>query len=252
MSQTDPINIFDFDGTLTTQTWPKFWVWVKKFGYCGEKRNNELEKAIDEYRKNNKGNELEIFFGFFNNLLVNNHETITYEELMEGEKYIEYNVGVIEFIKNSSVKNYIVSGGLREFLQNLKIAKYFHGIYGTPLQHDEKGFIFGIGEVMTDDKKIIAIQDILKKNNRIEYDCHNVNYIGDGYSDATAMRFVHNHGGKAIFVYQPNKNDKYYDYNHKIYQTLNTDGIIDFYCMADYTNGSILSNILKREVKIWN
>lgn len=31
------INIFDFDGTLTTETWPKFWVWVKKFGYNGEK-----------------------------------------------------------------------------------------------------------------------------------------------------------------------------------------------------------------------
>ena len=28
----EPINIFDFDGTLTTETWPKFWVWAKKFG----------------------------------------------------------------------------------------------------------------------------------------------------------------------------------------------------------------------------
>ena len=28
--QTDlsTINIFDFDGTLTTETWPKFWAWV--------------------------------------------------------------------------------------------------------------------------------------------------------------------------------------------------------------------------------
>lgn len=34
----EPINIFDFDGTLTTETWPKFWVWVKKFGYSGEKK----------------------------------------------------------------------------------------------------------------------------------------------------------------------------------------------------------------------
>lgn len=49
------INIFDFDGTLTTEIWPKFWVWVKKFGYSGEKRNDE---------------------------------TLTYEELMEGEEYI--------------------------------------------------------------------------------------------------------------------------------------------------------------------
>ncbi len=45
-----PINIFDFDGTLTTETWPKFWVWVKKFGYSGEQRNDDLENALAEYR----------------------------------------------------------------------------------------------------------------------------------------------------------------------------------------------------------
>ena len=85
------INIFDFDGTLTTETWPKFWVWVKKFGYNGTQRNEQLEKALDEYRKLNTGNELETFFTFFNDLLVNNDEILTYEELMEGEQFIQYN-----------------------------------------------------------------------------------------------------------------------------------------------------------------
>ncbi len=239
------INIFDFDGTLTTETWPKFWVWVKKFGYNGTQRNEQLENALDDYRKLNTGNQLETFFCFFNDLLVNNNETLTYEELMEGEQFIQYNTGVTDFIKNTETKNYIVSGGLREFLQNLKIAKYFDGIYGTSIQHNEAGLISGIGEVMTDDKKILAIQDILRRNRRQENDCYNVNYIGDGYSDAIAMRFVHNNGGKAIFVHQPNKDDKFYHYNNRIYQTLNQDGIVDFCCVADYRDGSILSNILR-------
>lgn len=245
----EPINIFDFDGTLTTETWPKFWVWVKKFGYNGEERNDNLEKALAEYRKINIGNSLETFFGFFNELLVDNNETITYKELMEGENYIKYNIGVIDFIQNSCAKNYIVSGGLKEFLQNLKIAKYFCDIYGTPIKHNENGDISGIGEVMTDDKKISAILDILKKNNRHENDCRNVYYIGDGYSDATAMRFVHNNGGKAIFVHQPNENDDLYNYNKKIYETLNADGMIDFRCVADYRSGSTLSNILERQTE---
>lgn len=80
-SNLKPINIFDFDGTLTTETWPKFWVWVKKFGYNGETRNDDLENALTEYRKANIGNELETFFGFFHNLLVSNQEILTYEEL---------------------------------------------------------------------------------------------------------------------------------------------------------------------------
>lgn len=241
-----PINIFDFDGTITTETWPKFWVWVKKFGYNGEKRNDNLENALTEYRKKHLGNSLETFFAFFHDLLVNNNEVLTYQELMEGEKYIKYNPGFNDFIQNSSSKNYIVSGGLREFLKNLKIAKFFDGIYGTPVQYNTDGLISGIGEVMTDDKKLFAIQDILKKNYIEDNNCNNVNYIGDGYSDAVAMRFVHNNGGKAIFVHQPSKDDELYDYNNKIYKTLNEDGIVDFCCVADYTKNSILSNLLDK------
>ena len=243
----EPINIFDFDGTLTTETWPKFWVWAKKFGYCGEKRNNDLENALSEYRENHSGDELETFFGFFNDLLVENNETLTYEELMEGEKYIKYNPGVSDFLEKSSVKNYIVSGGLKEFLQKLKIAHNFDDIYGTPVMYNEKGEISGIGEVMTDDKKILAIKDILKRNNRQENDCHNVYYIGDGYSDLIAMKFVHNNGGKAIFVYQPNQDDALYHQSQKVYEKLNADGIIDFCCIADYRKGSTLFNILQRK-----
>lgn len=107
----EQINIFDFDGTLTTETWPKFWVWVKKFGYSGEKRNNDLETALENYRKTHVGNNLENFFKFFSDLLTQNNTYITYDELMEGEKYIKYNPGVIEFLNNSTSKNYIVSGG---------------------------------------------------------------------------------------------------------------------------------------------
>lgn len=242
-----PINIFDFDGTLTTDTWPKFWVWAKKFGYSGEKRNDKLEEALAEYRKINPGNALETFFGFFNDLLSKNGETLTYEELMEGEKYIKYNPGVINFLRKSLAKNYIVSGGLKEFLQNLKIANYFENIYGTHVRQNESGLISGIGEVMTDDKKILAIQDILKRNNRKGNDCRNVYYIGDGYSDEQAMRFVHTNGGKAVFVHQPNKNDELYKYNNKIYETLNVDRMVDFSYEADYRYSSMLSRALERQ-----
>lgn len=243
----ESINIFDFDGTLTTETWPKFWVWVKKFGYCGEKRNDDLEKALAEYRNLHDGNNLETFFGFFNDLLVTNNSILSYQELMEGEQYIKYNQGLIDFLEKSFSKNYIVSGGLKEFLANLKIAKYFKDIYGTPVQHNKSGLISGIGEVMTDDKKILAIQDILKKNNRQENDCRNVYYIGDGFTDLPAMKFVHNNGGKAIFVHQPHQNDEYYNYSMDIYKMLNKDGMVDFCCVADYRDGSILSNILQRQ-----
>lgn len=190
---------------------------------------------------------METFFGFFHDLLAKNGESITFDELMAGEKYIDYNLGVRDFIKESICKNYIVSGGLKEFLDNLDIAKYFNGIYGTSVKHNEQGLISGIDEIMTDDKKILAIKDILKKNGKQENDCSNVYYIGDGYSDAVAMRFVYDNGGKAIFVYRYDDNDELYDHNNKIYQTLKEDGIVDFCCVADYRNGSEFFNILQRK-----
>ena len=242
----EPINIFDFDGTLTTETWPKFWVWAKKFGYNGEYRNDNLENALAEYRRNHVGNDLETFFSFFDDLLVDNNEKLTYEELMEGENYIQYSLGLNDFIQKTNAKNYIVSGGLNEFLEHLKISKFFDGIYGTSVKHNESGRIIRIGEVMTDDKKILAICDILKRNNRKENDCRNVYYIGDGYSDAAAMKFVHDNGGKSIFVRQPNEDDELCGHNNKIYELLNADGIVDFSCTADYRDGSDLFNILKR------
>ena len=243
----EPINIFDFDGTLTTETWPKFWVWVKKFGYNGEKRNDALEEALKKYRQTHSGNMLETFFGFFNDLLIYNGQTITYKELMEGEKYIKYNPGALDFFKNSNEKNYIVSGGLKDFLQNLKMAQYFDRIYGTSLIHNAEGLISGIGEIMTDDKKIIAIKEILKHNSRLEDNCKNVYYVGDGYSDLIAMKYVHNNGGKAIFVYQPNQDDELVNHNKKIYEKLNADGIIDCCYVADYSPNSALSICLNRQ-----
>ena len=244
VANSEAINIFDFDGTLTTETWPKFLVWIKKFGFDGTHRNDDLENALSEYRKFHIGTHLGTFFDFFNHLLHENNETLTIDELMLGEKYIKYNIGLYDYLKASCAKNYIVSGGIKDFLCNLKISKFFSGIYGTDLTYNNKELITGIGKIMTDDNKIQSIKDILSDNS--VQTCQNVYYIGDGYSDKPAMTFIHNNGGKAIFVYHPDTNDELSDYNKKIYQDLNQTNIIDYCVPANYTPGSELSDLLLR------
>ena len=241
-----PINIFDFDGTLTNDTWPKFWVWTKKFGYSVEKRNDVFEKALAEYRKTHFGDPFVTFYGFFTDLLVSNNATLSYDELMQGEDYIVYNPGVVDFLKSTRYKNYIVTCGLKDFLENLEIARFFSDIYGTSAKCDSDCLITGIDNVLTHDMKIWAIQDILKQNNRKNNDCRNVFYVGDGFYDMDALKFVHDNGGKAIFVYQPNSDGSMSYETRKIYEAINIDNIIDFCCVADYSNGSMLYNILNR------
>ncbi|MCX4365557.1 MAG: HAD family hydrolase [Bacilli bacterium] len=247
MEKKDAINIFDFDGTLTTETWPKFWVWVKKFGFSGEARNDELEAELTKYRQLVSGSELETFFSFFNDLLVSHNETITLGELMEGEKYIVYNPGVLEFFAKDESKNYIISGGLKEFLEHLEIAKYFECMYGTSVKYDEFGNIIGIGKSLSDEDKVDAIKEILAINGRDENECNNVYFIGDGYSDYASLKYVHSNGGKAIFVHQETGDDTFYEYNQRIYQKLNQEGLIDYCCLADYRESKQLYKILKRQ-----
>ncbi|KAI4453701.1 atp dependent lon protease family member [Holotrichia oblita] len=247
------INIFDFDGTLTTETWPKFWTWIKKFGFDGTKRNENLEKALEEYRKQKTGDFLETFFWFFNDLLVKNNESLTREELLDGEKYITYNQGVESYFKESKEKNYIISGGLVEFIKGLAISKFFDGIYGTECIFNKNDFMVGIGEIMTDDKKVLAIQDILKRNGRAQNDCSNVIFIGDGASDVASWQFVHKNGGKSVFVHQPvGKEDEWHNQLETVYQGLNEKGIIDYKCVADYRIGSDLTKILNGTAKSTN
>ncbi len=245
--KTQYINIFDFDGTLTNDTWPKFWVWVKRFGYQGISRNADLEGALAEYRSKNAGNPLETFYAFFNHLLVSNNATITLDELMEGEQYIVYNPGVLEFLESSEIKSYVITGGLKDFVRNLSIAKYFEGVYGTSVIFDQEGRIPGIGEAVTDDKKVDAIREILRINGRVAEDCRGVTFVGDGYSDADSLKFVHEHGGIAIFVHQPDNNDFYFEHNRQVYESLNKDGMIDYNLLADYRDNTPLGKILRRK-----
>ena len=56
------INIFDFDGTLTTETWPKFGVWVQKFEYNWTERNDDLELELANYRATHPDTYLKTFF----------------------------------------------------------------------------------------------------------------------------------------------------------------------------------------------
>ncbi len=246
MMPTGKINIFDFDGTLSTDTWPKFWVWIKKFGLDGTRRNNELESALAEYRAHHDGDNLETFFAFFSSLLKENHSVVTPGELMEGEKYIIYNPGLETYLQNATAQNYIVSGGLVEFLNHLRVARYFKGIYGTSVTKDNSGNIVGIDDIMTDAKKIDAIKDILIKNHRATDDCRNVSYIGDGCSDAESMKYIHEHGGTAIFVHQPDNSDEYAAiHNTAIYKQLQELGVVDYNVVADFNPGTELFNLLE-------
>ena len=124
--------------------------------------------------------------------------------------------------------------------KNLELSK-------EKLADNAKKVTFLRGDISSEKDVKKIREEILKKNHRLENDCRNVYYIGDGYSDLVAMKFVHKFGGKAIFVQQPNQEDEFYLQNHKIYERLKAEELIDFVCIADYRKGSKLWNPLQRK-----
>lgn len=226
------IIIYDFDGTLTPYSMPKFEIlrkcgienYAKKIGFKLIIKFKMLMKKIDIYTAI-----YEVLFETIKKAGFN----LSDKNLSLGSNEIEYNQGVEEFIQYlnvNNVDNYIVSSGMEYYLKNTKIAPLFKGIYATKLDYDKENNVSGIKYLMDDKNKVNAIKDIMIKN-ELE-DCSDIIYVGDGLTDIYSFDYVHENGGKSIFVYQ-NENDK------KI-SKIKEKGIVDFFAKADYTLGSEL------------
>lgn len=95
---------------------------------------------------------------------------------------------------------------------------------------------------MSDKNKVIAIKEILKKNGINNEECSNIIYIGDGLTDYYAMKYIKEHGGTSIFVYQ--------NLNNKDMQSIKKNNVVDFYTKADFSENSDLYNYIKKICEI--
>ena len=115
-------------------------------------------------------------------------------------KELKYNEGLYEFLEylfSNGVDNYIVSAGMKCFLEKTSIRNYFKDVYGTTFKYKNKEIV-GIDNLVTDKEKISCVKDIMVKNN-LE-NCSNIVYIGDGLTDLPVMEYVKNNGGVSIFL----------------------------------------------------
>jgi len=110
----------------------------------------------------------------------------------------------------NNISNYLLSSGVKVFLEKVSISSYF--------------------------------KEILKKNGIDNEDCSNIIYIGDGFTDYYAMKYIKEHGGTSIFVYK--------NLDSKDMQSIKEKDVIDFYTKADFSQNSELYNYVKKICKI--
>lgn len=95
---------------------------------------------------------------------------------------------------------------------------------------------------MSDKNKVTAIKEILQKNGNGIDDCSDLIYIGDGFTDYYAMKYVKEHGGTSIFVYT--------NPNNKDIAKIKEKNVVDFYAKADYSQKGELNSYVKKYAKL--
>lgn len=193
------IMIYDFDGTLTPYPITVLGI-LEKCGFIGGGNNLEFKKLVSYRMKKDNIDVYEAFYKTIFDVVESNGYLLKDEILSIGALELEYNDGVVDFLdylNNNNVDNYIISSGMKCFLDNTVISKYMKDIYSTTFNYKDD-IISGIENLVTDIKKIDCIKDIINKNNLL--DCSNMVYIGDGLTDLPIMEYVKNNGGVTIYV----------------------------------------------------
>ncbi len=231
------IIIYDFDGTLTPYSLPQYEV-LKKCGYDDETLMKRIQKEINN--KNSKG-VYDAYYKCYRDILLENGIIMTKENVCLGADKVQLNKGVTDYFRSfqsskTGVKHYIVTSGIKDYINETPIREFVNDVYGVTFKQ-ENGIYGNIDILLTDEKKVEIIQKIQSENNETD----KVIYFGDGLTDRYAFEYVHNIGGKNVFI-ASNKKSK------SDYQKLNVNGIIDECFDPDFGVDSKIAKYVRRQI----
>lgn len=231
------IIIYDFDGTLTPYPLPQYEI-LKK---CRCTENTLIERIKKELNSKKDAGLYETFYKCFRDILSENQLEMSINNVCLGANQVQFNNGVLEYFKRfqnskTGVKHYIVTSGMKCYVEKTIISPYLDGIYGVTFE--QKNEILGnIKFLMTDKKKVDIIKKIRSENN----ETNQIIYFGDGLTDQYAFEYVHSIGGKNVFIAANEQ-------SMLIYNKLNTNGIIDECFNASFENNSEVSNYIQQQI----
>lgn len=226
------ILIYDFDGTLTPYSMPQYDILVKA-GYDEEKLMSLVKKNVLLTNKSL----YEVYYDTYRDILSKSNINFNRSNVCLGAKEVVFNEGVLEYFSflqknNSYLKHYVVTCGIKDYVEETKIFPYLEGVYGTTF-NEKNGLFENLDFLMIDDNKVLAIKEILRKNKEDK-----VIYFGDGLTDEKAFSFVKSIGGITVFV----SKDKNADDNLK---KLQAKKIIDYSFDRDFGKGKELFEFVK-------
>lgn len=216
------IIIYDFDGTLTPYSVPQY----KIIEECGYTIEQFMKKVFDRLEVKQENLCIAYFSELFT-MMQEKQKELKNKNFVLGADCLTYNPGVEEFLKQRKQegnKQYVISSGMKVYLENTKIAQYMDNIFGVTFCYENEN-VTGFDLILDNDKKVTIIKEILKNNPQINN--REVIYIGDGLTDQKAFEYMKKIGGTAIFVYHTEK-------DQEVYQNLKDKQKVDYGFKANF------------------
>ena len=234
-----PLLIYDFDGTLTPHAWTKFEI-LEQCGFDGGAYSQEFVARVEHAAAAGDTDPYTALWQEYLRALREHHFALTDDNFTLGAKNLEYNPGVEDFLERTNAKNvqnFILSAGLKVFLDHTTIAPQFQEIHATTFTYDAHHRANGIDFLMQEQSKVKILQQILAQHLPDPTNLSQVAYLSDGLTDYPAMKYIKNHGGETIFVHQPGEADNL--------QNFPDPSVVTFTALADYSKGSALSDYIE-------
>ena len=129
---------------------------------------------------------------------------------------------------NTSIKHYVVTSGIEDYVKATPIGKLVDGIFGTTFDKNNVN-------ILSDNDKVNVIK-MIQRNNQMTND---IIYFGDGLTDKLAFQYVHKIGGINVFV----KSNKKSISNYK---KMADEKIIDKYFSSDFGENSEINKFMEK------
>ncbi|MGN1208351.1 MAG: HAD family hydrolase [Christensenellales bacterium] len=158
--------------------------------------------------------------------------------------------------KGLVVEHYIISSGLKEFIENTSIAKNFKKIYASTYIYDKNGepvwpafainytnktqYLYRIKKDVLEENDKNINDKFINHNSRIPF--KNMIYIGDSETDIPCMSIVVKNGGTSIGVYEDLPIKK------ELMLKLFENNRINNYCYADFSENSELEKTVFKTI----
>ena len=252
--------MYDFDKTLCTKDMQEY-SFIPSLGMAPAAFWKESQELAETER-------MDRILAYMYLMLRKSNEArvpIRRERFVEQGGTIEYYSGVAEWFdrvseygkaEGATIEHYIISSGLKEFIEGCSIAGKFKEIYACEYLYDENGvarwpkqvvnyttktqFLFRVNKGVLDISDDDTLNRYLHEDDR-RVPFRNMIYIGDGLTDVPCMKLVKVNGGQSIAVYPRNRRGQVAE--------LLQDDRVNYLAVADYSPGGELDSLVRDIVR---